>query len=86
MCTCKYTSVFIYRERYAAPTHPFVFWAVVGHDEAFNLEIGAFRDLRIGAFRDFGFDIRISDPRPREMEGDKRETGGRHEGDRRHIG
>ena len=54
----------------------------VGHDDALNLEIRAFRDLSIGAFRDFGFDVRIPDPRPRDTEGDKRETRGRQEGDR----
>ena len=57
--------------------------AVVGHVDAFNSGIGAFRDLGIGAFRDFGFDFQIPDPKPREAEGDTRETGGRQEGDRK---
>ena len=60
--------------------------AVVGHVDAFNSGIGAFRDLGIGAFRDFGFDFQIPDPKPREAEGDTRETGGRQEGDRRETG
>ena len=60
--------------------------AVVGHVDAFNSGIGAFRDLGIGAFRDFGFDVQIPDPKPREAEGDTRETGGRQEGDGRETG
>ena len=32
--------------------------AVVGHGDAFNSEIGAFRNLEIGAFRDLGLGFR----------------------------